>query len=292
MTPNNPLRAALWMMIAVLSFTAMALAGRALGPYHDTLEILFFRPLVGIVIVLAIGGLAGTLGQIQTTRLGLHGLRNSFHFAGQNLWFYAVTVLPLAQVFALEFTTPIWVALLSPLFLGERLTGTRIGAATLGFLGVLIVAQPQAMTISWGVVAGASCALAFAGTYMTTKGLARHESTTSILFWLAIMQAMMGAVAVFADGRVALPTGDTLPLLILIGCCGLLSHYCITTALHLAPATIVAPFEFVRLPLAAFIGFLFYEERLGAAIFLGAALVLSANFINIRAERRPPHRTP
>ena len=284
-TETRPVLAAIWMTGAVVSFTLMAVAGRELAGQHDTFEILFYRSLLSILIVIGVGAWAGTLSQIRTERLGLHGLRNVLHFSGQNLWFYAVTVLPLAQVFALEFTTPIWVALLAPIFIRERMTATRLGAACLGFLGILIVARPDAMSLSWGVIAGAACAIGFAGTYLVTKHLSRFESTTSILFWLAVIQALLGAVTAGFDGQIRLPTAESFPCLALVGCCGLFSHFCITTALSHAPASIVAPFDFLRLPLVAVVAMFLYDEPLLASVFIGGGLVLAANLINIRAER-------
>ena len=114
----------------------------------------------------------------------MHLVRNAAHFTGQNLWFYAVTLIPLAQVFALEFTSPIWVIVLSPLILGERLTPVRALAALMGFVGILIVARPSVDSLNPGVISAASCAIFFALTMMLTKRLTRQESITSILFWL------------------------------------------------------------------------------------------------------------
>ena len=119
---NNTAKAALWMLTAVASFTSMAVAGRAVSTDLDTFEIMLFRSLTGIVIVLVVASASGTLGQIGRQRFGLHLLRNVCHFTGQNLWFFAIASIPLAQVFALEFTTPIWVILLAPLILREKLT--------------------------------------------------------------------------------------------------------------------------------------------------------------------------
>jgi drug/metabolite transporter (DMT)-like permease len=85
-----------------------------------------WRSFVGLVLVLAIGGVAGTLGQITRRNLGLHFARNLAHFTGQNLWFFAITVSPLALVFALEFTSPLWTMVLAAIFLGERLTRIKV----------------------------------------------------------------------------------------------------------------------------------------------------------------------
>ncbi|MEO0912972.1 MAG: DMT family transporter [Pseudomonadota bacterium] len=289
---SRPLLAAIWMMGAMLSFTLMAVAGRELGGAHDTFEIMFYRSLLGIAIVVGIGWLTGRLGAIRTERLGLHFTRNIFHFAGQNLWFYAVTIVPLSQLFALEFTTPLWVALLSPLFLGERMTAVRLAAAAMGFVGILIVARPGAMEINAGVIAGASCALGFAGAVMATKILARHEAVISILFWLTVMQAVFGLITAGYDGAIRPPTLATLPYLALIGCCGLFSHYCITNALAIAPATVVSPLEFLRLPLVAVVGLFLYEEPLLATVFIGAGLVFAANLMNILSEQKRSKTVP
>ena len=111
---NTLVIAAAWMIGAISSFTLMAVAGRAVSAELDTFEIMLFRSLTGIIIVVSLAWATGSLRQINRGRLGLHATRNIFHFTGQNLWFYAITMIPLAQVFALEFTTPLWVILLSP----------------------------------------------------------------------------------------------------------------------------------------------------------------------------------
>ncbi|MEM8538385.1 MAG: EamA family transporter, partial [Pseudomonadota bacterium] len=101
---HTTLQAAVWMTGAIISFTLMAIAGRAVSIELNTFEIMLYRSLTGIVIVVGITWFVGTLHQVSRDNLGLHALRNVFHFTGQNLWFYAITVIPLAQVFALEFT--------------------------------------------------------------------------------------------------------------------------------------------------------------------------------------------
>lgn len=280
----RPLAAAVWMIGAIVSFTSMAIAGRAVSFEMDTFELMTWRSLTGIVIVLTVAGFRGTLHQVRRDRLGLHLTRNLFHFTGQNLWFFAITVIPLAQVFALEFTSPLWVVLLSPLLLGERITRVRAASAALGFVGILIVARPEIGAINAGVVTAAASAICFAGSAIFTKRLTRHESITSILFWLTVMQAVFGIVASGWDGDVTLPSAATLPWLILIGCAGLLAHYCLTTALTLAPATVVIPIDFARLPLIAVIGLVFYGESLDALVILGGGIILFANWINIRAQ--------
>ena len=283
---SNILKAALWMSGAILSFTTMAVAGRAAAFDLDTFEIMFYRSCIGFLVVLAVSTVAGTRSQIRAQKLGLHFIRNLAHFSGQNLWFYAITVIPLAQVFALEFTSPLWVLLLSPFILGEKLTSARILAGILGFIGILIVARPSPESIDPGIITAATAAIGFALSALFTRRLTRTETITCILFWLTLMQISFGLIAAGYDGDMALPSGQTLPWLILIGFAGLLAHFCLTSALAIAPATVVVPIDFIRLPAVAIIGALVYGEALDLWVFVGALVIFGANYWNIWIETR------
>jgi drug/metabolite transporter (DMT)-like permease len=284
MQTYRPMAAAVWMVGSILSFTAMAIAGRSVAAVHDTFEVMLWRSVTGFVLVVLVAGLTGQLGTVQTRNLPQHVMRNVVHFTGQNLWFWALTAIPLAQVFALEFTSPIWVILLSPLFLGERLTRFKLLAAAMGFAGALIVAQPDFGSLDPGMLAAAGSAICFACTAILTKRLTRGESIVSILFWLTLMQAFFGLVAASLDGSVALPTAKTLPWLALIGAAGVIAHLCLTKALALAPASIVVPIDFARLPLIAFVGASLYGEPISLAVLAGGTLVFLANWLNIRSD--------
>ena len=279
-------KAALWMTGSIASFSSMAVAGREVSGELDTFEIMMYRSLVGVLIVCTLAGVTGAWRSIKTERFSTHLMRNLAHFTGQNLWFYAVTVIPLAQVFALEFTSPIWVIVLSPLVLGERLTLVRGLAAMMGFIGILIVARPDMAGLNAGVITAASSAIFFALSIMLTKRLTRSEGITSILFWLTVMQLVMGVVMAGWDGDVALPNAQTAPWVFLIGCAGLLAHYCLTNALAIAPATVVVPIDFIRLPTIAVIGMLVYDEAIDIWVFVGALIIFAGNYLNIWVETR------
>jgi drug/metabolite transporter (DMT)-like permease len=283
----RPGLAALWMVGAILSFSSMAIAGRAASAELDTFEMMTWRSAVGLVLVLVIGGVAGTLGQITRRHTGLHLARNLAHFTGQNLWFYAVTVSPLALVFALEFTSPLWTMVLAAIFLGERLTRVKVLAGVLGFAGVLLVVQPGAAPLSSGMVTAALAAITFATTAIFTKKLTATETITCILFYLTAMQLVMGLVACLYDGDMAIPTMATLPWVVLIAIAGLTAHFCLTTALSIAPASIVMPMDFARLPAIAVVGMVFYDEPLAWGVALGALLIFAGNYINILGARSP-----
>ncbi|WP_226941865.1 DMT family transporter [Pseudooceanicola spongiae] len=281
------LRAVFWMSGSVISFLTMALAGRSLGKTLDTFEIMTWRSLTGAVIMIVLLTLRGSWKQIRFDHMGLHVARNIAHFTGQNLWFFAVTMIPIAQVFALEFTSPLWVLALSPLILGERLTSIRVAAALLGFVGILMVARPGAEAISPGIIAAATAAITFAFTMVFTKRLTRDVSTLCIIFWMTITQSVFGLLCAGYDLDITMPDMASFPLLLLVGCAGLFGHFCVTTALSFAPATVVVPIDFTRLPLAAIIGALFLGDRIDLWVLAGACVIFAGNYLNIWSETRP-----
>lgn len=284
--PADVLRAAAWMLGAVLSFSAMAVGGRSVSFELDTFEIMMYRSLIGLVLVVCVAWLSGAHRTITTRQPGLHLLRNVFHFTGQNLWFFAITLIPLAQVFALEFTSPLWVLLLSPLILGEQMTRVRVLAACVGFIGILIVARPSPDSVNIGMLAAACAAIGFAGSIMFTKRLTRTETLTCILFWMTLSQSIFGLICAGLDGDIALPSAASVPWLVVIACGGLMAHFCLTTALSMAPATLVSPVDFTRLPLIAVIGLLVYDEPVDVFVILGAAIIFGGNYLNLWSETR------
>jgi len=286
MSTQNIPKAVAYMTGAIGSFSAMAVAGREVSFDLDTFEIMMYRSFVGIAVVLVLGWYFGTLRHITRRHVGTHFTRNLAHFTGQNLWFYAVTVIPLTQLFALEFTNPLWVLLLSPMVLGERLTRMRVLAAVMGFAGILIITRPWEFGISFGVTTAALSAVAFAWTTLMTKKLTRTESVTCVLFYLTVMQAVFGVICAGYDGDIALPSLTALPYVMVIALCGLLAHFCITSALALAPATVVIPVDFARLPVIAVIGMLAYGEALDTMVLAGAVLIFVGNYSNILHETR------
>jgi drug/metabolite transporter (DMT)-like permease len=288
--PYRPFAAALWMLGSIAAFSAMAVAGRSVKGIHDTFELMLWRSVAGLVVVVVVVAVIGRLGDIRSNRLGTHAFRNVVHFTGQNLWFYALNLIPLAQVFALEFTSPIWVILMAAVFLGERLTGYKVAAAALGFGGVWVVARPDFAALDPGVVTAALSAVFFAATSVVTKRLTRVEGIVSILFWLTLMQTVLGAVAAGYDGHMVWPTMQSAHWLVLLGLAGLTAHFCLTRALSLAPASVVVPVDFARLPVIAVVGWAMYSEAVEWTTAAGAALILCGILVNLRgtATTRPP----
>ncbi|RRR70809.1 MAG: DMT family transporter [Candidatus Viridilinea halotolerans] len=280
--PSPVVRAAGWMVGALVSFLTMALAGRELAAELSTFQILFFRSLIGVVVLGLLLGRTGW-GQLRTSHVRLHLVRNVAHFGGQFAWFYGLAMIPLAEVFALEFTTPLWTALLAALILGERLTLTRIAALTLGMVGLLIILRPGFQVIQPATIGVLVGAMAFAVAHIATKRLARHDSPLSILFYMTIIQLPLALLPTLMSW--VLPGVALWPWLLLVGLCALSAHYCVTRALTLADATVVVPMDFLRLPLVALVGALFYQEPIDGLVLLGAAVMMLGIWINVRGER-------
>lgn len=283
---NPTIRAAIWMLGAIVAFTLMAIAGRAAAFDLDTFEIMLYRSIVGFVIVVALASVTGRLHEVSRRNLGLYFVRNLSHFAGQNLWFFAITVVPLAQVFALEFTSPIWALLMAPLVLKEKLTALKLVVAVCGFSGILIISRPFGGALDIGLIAAALSAIGFAGSAVFTRLLTRTETVVSILFYLTLMQAVFGLIAAGLDGDIAFPSASTIPWVIVIAFCGLLAHYCLTTALSIAPAATVMPIDFARLPVIALVGIVFYAEPLDPFVLLGGIVIFAAIYLNILDDAR------
>ncbi|WP_223475508.1 DMT family transporter [Oricola indica] len=283
---SSPMTAAMWMGGAILSFASMAISGREIQAELDTFELMAYRSVIGFVLICVVISFSKRgFSQVKTQKAGLHILRNVFHFTGQNLWFYGVAVIPLAQLVALEFTNPIWVALLAPLLLGERMTRARAVGALLGFIGVLIVARPGVAPLEAGHFAGLGAAVGFALNTLFTKKLMRTDTTLCVIFWMTASQTVMG-FALAAPGGMTMFSAALVPWIVVVGVAGLTAHYCLTSALSHAPASVVAPMEFLRLPFIAVLGMLIYGEPLELTVFLGGAVILAGNLLNINAERR------
>jgi drug/metabolite transporter (DMT)-like permease len=277
-------RAALWMIGAIFSFTSMAIAGREIAENLDTFEIMLYRSIIGFVIVIVVAYAADTMKEVNFQLFSIHIIRNVFHFTGQNLWFFALQLIPLAQLFALEFTSPIWVMLLAPILLGEKLTLRKFFLVALGFIGVLIVARPEIGALNTGILAGAAAAIGFAGAAILTRKLTHTDSLTKILFFLTGLQLLFGLICAGYDGDIALPNSSSLPWVIVIGTAGLMAHLCLTKSLSMAPASVVMPIDFARLPLIAILAVIFYDEALDIFVILGASLILLSNYVNLRCQ--------
>ncbi len=279
-TVSPALRAAAWMVGALSSFLAMALGGRELSDAGlSTFQILFFRSAVGLVVVTLLVARTGRQ-VLRTQRPALHLWRNIAHFAGQFGWFFAVAAIPLAEVFAIEFTIPLWTALLAAAFLGERLSVRRVAALALGIGGVLLILRPGAALVhpaAWAALLGA---FAYAVSHLMTKQLTRSDAPLAILFFMTLVQLPLGLAGAVLQWHA--PSAAHLPWMLVVGLTALSAHYCLARALTLADIGVVLPMDFLRLPLVAVLGYVLYGERIDALAVAGMLLIVMANLANLR----------
>jgi drug/metabolite transporter (DMT)-like permease len=277
-------RVVLWMSGVLLSFSVMAVSIRVLARSFNVFEILAFRNAAGLAILLALACARPRLrASLLPRRMGMHALRNSVHFAAQYAWALSLTLLPLATVFALEFTNPAWLALLATWLLGERMTTSRAGAVVLGFLGVVVILRPGFAAFQPAALIILGAAFGFAVSTIATKKLIVTETTFAILFWMNAMQLPMNLVGSSPSFVTKIGVAEMLPLAGL-GISGLSAHFCLTNAFRHGDATIVVPLDFLRIPLIALIGWWMYGELLDGFVFAGAAIIIAGIFWNLRAE--------
>jgi drug/metabolite transporter (DMT)-like permease len=280
-----------WMTGSLISFCVVALSVRGLQGAMSVFEMLALRNIGGILILAGMMALKPGPEQKEWPQgFPIHTLRNVAHFAGQALWVYGVMVLPLATVFAIEFTTPAWVALFAVLFLGERMTRWRALSILLGFVGVLIIVQPGLETFQLQSLAVVLAAVFFGVQITTTKFLTAANSTWTIMLWMNLMQLPMNLAANLVIGEpffflAKLEWSLVVPA-IGIAISGFTAHYCLTNAFRHGDATLVVPIDFLRVPLIALIGWLFYAENPPVAVFVGAAVVIAGVALNLWAEAR------
>jgi drug/metabolite transporter (DMT)-like permease len=285
---HNLGRVVFWMTGALLSFSLTAVSIRGLASTLNVFEILSIRSGFGLLVMTALMLVRPSLfRELKLVRMGLHVWRNASHFTGQYLWAWAVTLLPLATVFALEFTMPMWLALLAIPMLGERMTPSRAGSIVLGLIGVMIIIRPGLGSFQPAALLVLVAAFAFALSLIATKQLTANVSTFAIIFWMNLMQLPMAMSG--SDPLFLLRLGEStwLPALAL-GIAGLTSHYCLTNAFRWGDATVVVPLDFLRIPLIALVGWLFYGEGLDILVFVGAAFIIGGVLWNLNAESRRP----
>jgi drug/metabolite transporter (DMT)-like permease len=278
------LRAALWMVGALASFSAMAVSIRELSSDMGLFEILFWRSLVGLTAVTLVAWTLGrgwaSVGSGQPT---VQVMRNVVHFGGQWCWAAGIALLPFSVVFALEFMSPIFSAILAIAFLGERMNRGRAAMIGLGFAGTLVVLRPGADVFSLAALFPLGAAACYAATHIFTKRLTRTDGPLTVLFWMSMVQLPLGLVPALFDW--VGPAWADAPAILALGLSGLTAHYCLTSALKLADATVVVPLDFLRLPLISLVGLLIYGEALDPFVLLGGGVVAVGIWLGIASER-------
>lgn len=283
-TPSKP-KAALWMAGWLAQMLIVAIAGREALRQVNVFQLMELRTLIGFLLLYPLIRSNGGFASMKTSRLPQHIGRNLVHYAAQLGWFFALTLIPIGQVVSIEFTAPIWTAILAASFLAERVTIWKIAAIVLGLVGVLIIVRPATGEFNPGQLIALAAAIGFSISIAMVKSLTRTDQTVVIIFWMLVVQSATGIIPCIYFWT--WPSAYAWACVLVVALCGTFSHFCMARAMLYADATIVVPMDFLRVPLTALAGWLIYSERLDIFTVLGAALILTGNLLNLKPAPAP-----
>jgi drug/metabolite transporter (DMT)-like permease len=272
--------AALWMAGWLALMLIVAVAGREGMRELNVFQLMEVRSILGLCMLYPLIRINGGFSVVKTARVHVHIARNLIHYGAQLGWFFALTLIPIGQVVAIEFTMPIWTAILAATFLGERMTSWKIAAIVLGIVGVIVIVRPATGEVNPGQLIALAAAVGFGISIAMVKSLTRTEQTLAIIFWMLVVQSAAGFFPALYVWK--WPPAYIWGWVVVIAFCGTFSHYCMARAMLHADATVVIPMDFLRVPLTATAGWLIYSERLDLFTLLGAALILTGNLLNLK----------
>ena len=292
MSLTAPVRGALWMCGAVVAFAAMITLVRILSADFHAFQTVFFRTAFGLVAMLP-WLLGRGFGALRTQRLGLHALRAAVGMAAMTLWFTTLALLPLAEATALSFTAPVFTSVLAVLFLGEVMRLRRWTATAIGFLGALIIVRPGVEAVDPAAVLAIVTALTWATSSIIVKVLARTDEPAAIVTYMTLFLTPLSLIPALFVWQ---PFGAAdLALFVLLGAVGSLGHFCLARSLATTEATLVMPFDYLRLPLVAVGAYALFGEVpdlwtwIGGAVIAGSSLYIAQREARLRREEsRPP----
>lgn len=273
----------LLMLVGMAMFSLNDALGKWLVASHSVGQVLLIRSVAALIFLLPILWSFGVARLFQIERPALQALRVVFSTAEVFCFYLAVRDLPLANVMTFWLAAPIYVAAVSPFLLGERVGVRRWLAIGVGFLGVLIALAPSgdlSGTATLAAIFGSGC---FAAMMVTGRTL-RGTPDTALVFWQLVGAGLAGAVA--APLTWTQPTPFDWALLSLLGVVAMGAHLCITRALKLADAALVAPLQYTLLPWAILLGWLFFGDIPSAAMLVGGAIIVVAGLILVLPDRR------
>ena len=261
------------MLLTGILFVGVTVAVRYLGTSMNPVQAAFIRYCFGIVLILPLLSRAGVMS-LDRDRLGFHALRGLVHGGGVILWFLAMSRIPISEVTALGFTTPIFVTLGAAVFLSERLKPYRVAAVLIGFIGALLILRPGLRVIDIGALAQLGAAPLFACSYLMAKSATRREASSMIVVLLSVFCTLTLALPALLVWRT-----PTLEESLLLGLTALLAtsgHYCMTRALEAAEVSAVQPFTFLQLVWATILGLILFDETPDVWIWIGGAVIVGS----------------
>ncbi len=276
-------RGMLFMVLATLALTGMHALVRFLSAEMHAFEITFFRNLFGLLIMAPLMLRAG-VEELKSRQPRLHLIRSCFGILAMALWFYGLSVVPIAEATALSFTAAIFGSVAAALVLGERMRLRRWTAVLTGFAGALIILRPGLQSVQPGAWIVLASSVFWALALVTVKKLSSTDSTVCIVAWNSVLLTVFSlplALPVWVA-----PNAGQLGWLLVVGLLATLGHLAMTNAFRLADATAVFPVDFTRLLWASLLGFLLFAEVPDAATWVGGAVIFaSTTYITFRERR-------
>ena len=280
---SNNLRGIILMILATMLLTSMSTMVRSVAEELDPLLVAFFRNFFGLLMIMPILIRKG-VAPFRTQHMGLMALRGGLNAAAMILYFIALGMLPLAEISALSFTTPLFVALLVVPVLGERLGPRRIGSLIIGFSGALIIIRPGIEIIDLGALLALGSAAVWAGAVLVIKYLARTDSPETItMYGLVFLVIFTLPPALFVWQW---PTAEEYLWLLAIAAVGTLGQLLFAHSLMNADASLVTAFDFTKLIWASLFGILIFAEIPTIWTWLGGAIIFaSASYVTYRESQ-------
>jgi drug/metabolite transporter (DMT)-like permease len=265
-----PMRGILLMLFAALSITAMNVAIRHISADLHVFEIAFFRHLFGVFVLLPLV-MQAPMTRLRTRRLDLHAMRAVLNLLAMLTFLWGLTLIPLAEVTALSFTSPLFASALAVIFLKEVMGPRKLISLVVGFLGALLILRPGFHEVGLGSICIVGSSAIWACALICIKVAARTESSVTATIYGALLQAPMSLLAAVFFWE--WPTLDTLLLLVLIAALGSFSQVALTQAFVYADATMVLPADFTKLIWSSLAGYLLFAEVPGNWTIVGAAII-------------------
>jgi drug/metabolite transporter (DMT)-like permease len=274
-------RATCLMIVALFMFTLMGICIRLSAEHLPVIEVVFFRNFLAVLILLPLVARVG-FGTLYMRRPKLFFLRAAINAVGMFCGFTALTLIPLAQMTALSFTTPLFVTIGAVLFLGEVIRARRIAAICVGFFGTLIILQPGVVDVTAGSFLALVHALTIALASLIVKVLTRSDSQHAIVTWMVVMQAPLALIPSLWVWE--WPDLLTWGFLWGMALSGTIAHLCFTRAFSLVDITSLQPLEFIKLPFAVILAWVVFAEWPGVWTFVGGAVIFASTVYITRRE--------
>jgi drug/metabolite transporter (DMT)-like permease len=277
-------RGILCMIVATIGFAVMHAISKWLIARYPIGEVMFSRSIVSFLLCAAFVLPTSGLAVFRTKRPRDHVLRGLSQSVSQTFSVLAFALMPLAGAIAINFSAPLWSALLSVVWLRERAGPARWIALFCGFLGVLVVANPGTDLLALGALFALLNAIMVGTVTVAVRGMTATESANTLLMWqlttIAVFHAFLLPIGL------AWPTPGDAALLVLSGVVNLIAQYFWTRALVLAPATAVSPFFYFMLVWAMGIGFVVWGEVPTPALLAGSCIVVGSGLYLLWSEAR------